>query len=94
MIHKYLTVFQIGPRRRRHSFLDWNLFEKSYVKSIKKSPLKCPQAGTKRGLIFKILYADKRARPLARRRLIKLRPETVCIRERKPWRRLRTKTLG
>lgn len=35
------------------------------------------------------VQADKRLRPLARRRLITLRPPTDDIRARKPWVRLR-----
>lgn len=39
-------------------------------------------------------YADKRARPLARRLAITLRPFLVAIRARKPCERLRFKLLG
>lgn len=39
-------------------------------------------------------YADRRARPLARRRDRTLRPLAVAIRARKPWTRLRFRTLG
>lgn len=39
-------------------------------------------------------YADRRTRPLARRREITLRPLAVAIRARKPWTRLRFRTLG
>jgi len=38
--------------------------------------------------------ADRRLRPFARRRARILRPPAVCIRLRKPWRRLRTILLG
>lgn len=38
--------------------------------------------------------AESRLRPFARRLAITLRPPAVCIRERKPWRRLRTSALG
>ncbi len=38
--------------------------------------------------------ADSRLRPRARRAAMTLRPPTVPIRERKPWRRLRTIRLG
>lgn len=41
-----------------------------------------------------INYADKRARPLARRLARTLRPFLVAIRARKPWERLRFKLLG
>lgn len=39
-------------------------------------------------------YALSRWRPLARRRFSTMRPEAVCMRERKPCRRLRLMTLG
>ena len=39
-------------------------------------------------------YADKRLRPFARRAARIRLPPTVAERERKPWRRLRTRTLG
>jgi len=39
-------------------------------------------------------YAERRLRPLLRRAVITRRPAGVAILERKPWRRLRTKTLG
>jgi hypothetical protein len=39
-------------------------------------------------------YADRRLRPLARRRARTLRPPTVAIRFRKPWRRFRTSFDG
>src|SRR6185312_5220421 len=38
--------------------------------------------------------AERRLRPLARRRLSIARPARVDIRARKPWRRLRLRTLG
>jgi hypothetical protein len=38
--------------------------------------------------------ADRRLRPLARRRLRIARPARVDIRARKPWRRFRLRTLG
>ena len=38
--------------------------------------------------------ADRRLRPFARRRARILRPPAVCMRLRKPWRRLRTTLLG
>jgi len=41
-----------------------------------------------------INYAERRLRPLARRAFNTLRPPTVSMRERKPWRRLRTRRLG
>lgn len=40
------------------------------------------------------VYAEMRLRPLARRRASTLRPATVDMRARKPWRRLRILTLG
>ena len=39
-------------------------------------------------------YAERRLRPLVRRLVMTLRPPTVSIRERKPWRRLRTSFEG
>ncbi len=39
-------------------------------------------------------YAERRLRPLARRAARILRPPTVALRARNPWRRLRTKLLG
>jgi hypothetical protein len=39
-------------------------------------------------------YADRRRRPRARRRAKTLRPFFVAMRARKPWLRLRFKTLG
>jgi hypothetical protein len=41
-----------------------------------------------------LCYADRRLRPLARRRFITRRPPLVAMRERKPWVRLRLRTLG
>jgi hypothetical protein len=41
-----------------------------------------------------IPQAERRFRPLARRRAITRTPPTVDIRLRKPWRRLRTSRLG
>ena len=43
---------------------------------------------------FRPAQAERRARPLARRRARARRPPTVCMRLRKPWRRLRTILLG
>ena len=40
------------------------------------------------------LQAESFARPCARRRARTLRPPLVAMRERKPWRRLRTILLG
>ena len=40
------------------------------------------------------LYAERRLRPLARRRFNTARPPLVDMRERKPWVRLRLRTLG
>jgi len=42
----------------------------------------------------RVIQADSRARPLARRALITARPPRVCMRARKPWVRLRFKVLG
>jgi hypothetical protein len=39
-------------------------------------------------------HADRRLRPLARRRASTLRPFFVAMRARNPWRRLRTSRLG
>ena len=39
-------------------------------------------------------YAERRFRPLARRRLRIARPARVAIRARKPWRRFRRRTFG
>lgn len=39
-------------------------------------------------------YAERRLRPLARRALRTARPARVRMRRRKPWRRLRRRTLG
>src|SRR5262249_20657114 len=41
-----------------------------------------------------VLYAERRVRPLARRRLSMARPARVDIRARKPCRRFRRRTLG
>jgi hypothetical protein len=42
----------------------------------------------------RFIYAERRLRPLLRRAVITRRPPGVAILERKPWRRLRTNTLG
>ncbi len=44
--------------------------------------------------VFQQDQADKRLRPLALRALMMARPARVCMRERKPWERLRFKLLG
>ena len=46
------------------------------------------------GLLPTGVYADRRRRPRARRRAKTLRPFFVAMRARKPWLRLRFKTLG
>jgi hypothetical protein len=41
-----------------------------------------------------VAQAESRLRPRLRRAAMTLRPPTVAMRERKPWRRLRTSLLG
>jgi len=50
--------------------------------------------GSKSKTFRSFVYADRLLRPWTRRRFRILRPALVAIRERKPWRRLRTRLLG